>query len=165
MTALWDFLCCALGAATVLLMNSATTLPVENPPAGAKSLVVRCRRAKDSPLVEVGIEYRAPNSETWRSVATNPSIRFSAPSDSPSGGQAFLILMEPQPGHWQFRPYLRDFPNTPPSSATVSPVTVSLDFLGAHQLISRSPPTTKMALPGDPGPTVEIHIPRPERDE
>ncbi len=106
LTALLDLVCCGLGAAAVLWILSASWLPQDVPPVGSTSLVVRCRKGPQSPPAEIGIEFRPPSQNHW--VSVDPScVRFSAESNSSSGGQAFLVFQNPEPGYWQFRSYLR----------------------------------------------------------
>ena len=158
-TPLLDFICCGLGAAIVLWILSASWLPQSAPPLGSESLVVRCRKSPRSPPAEIGIEFRAPNQTRWSSFA-HPCVRFSAESDSSSGGEAFLVLQNPEPGSWQFRPYLRDFPAADAEAKPNAPVVATLHFWGACRVISKTDASARMLLPGEHGPTVEVSIPR-----
>ena len=142
-----DLICCSLGAAVLMLIIAVTADPAGRPHAPRPPLIVMCRFAGGT-RAEVGIEFRVPNHPSWQrcrsSMARDSDRRpdsaaemstalhastatmFSATSEPNSGSYAVLIITDPEPGPWQFRPYLIDFPR---GASTDEPVVVQLEAL------------------------------------
>lgn len=159
-TSLLDFIACALGAGIVLMMVSATVVPRDGAPSGRPSLVLRTVRKAGAAQAELGIQYRPPGSRVWRTRFDGQSLFYSAPSHSESGGEAFLVIPNPEPGRWDFRPYLRDYPRVATGSIREEPVQAKVRLVSGEFANSREVENALMMVPGDAGPTISVTVRR-----
>src|SRR5215217_5071144 len=101
-------MCCGFGGALLLFLLMASS----SAPGGGDNdiLVVRCSH-RAGPKAQLGIEYQGPEDAEWRWPGPQaPGVRaFAAPTGPESGGQAFLVLLRPKAGKWQFRAFQADF--------------------------------------------------------
>jgi hypothetical protein len=107
---------------------------------------------------EIGLEVRRPGFITWERAqpTENDLFFFAATSEPNSGAEAFLVLLDPKPGLWEFRPYVVNFPRDfrPGDGArvqfevTAENVVVFPDA-GAEQ---------GLLWPGDTGPSLRVRV-------
>jgi hypothetical protein len=124
-----DLICCGFGASLLMFLIVISADAGARPEEANATLIVRCRH-ESGRHAAVGIEFQAPGSDEWRhdvNLHFGDGIAFSATSEPDSGGDALLILTNPQPGQWHFRPFLKDYSK---SKSTMGELEVRLEILG-----------------------------------
>ena len=89
-------------------------------------------------------------------------MRFSATSEPGSGGDALLVFVNPKPGVWRFRPFVRDFPALLPEDLGENvrePTKVHLEARG-RSISTKDPEAqpTAMYKPTDRGQVLEVFV-------
>ena len=151
-----DLICCSMGAALLmfLIVASAEQQVVAG---GGRMLVVRAAH-RDGFRGEIAIEFRTPDSPTWRRAPgaskTGKTWSFAARSQPDSGGEAVVIITDPAAGKWQFRAYLVDFPAP---GAAQQFVALELQNFGDGKVVV-NPGRQQLIWPGQATPALEIEI-------
>lgn len=143
-----DVISCSFGAAVLLFLIAVSA---ESQSGNREvTLLIRCIH-HDGSRAEVGVEFRRPDATDWeRSGLLQPGVfGFSATSEPDSGTEAFLLVAEPVPGIWEFRPYLVDFPRNAVDS---KPTVVELILFSDQAWVVEG--EGRAELKGDPGHTV-----------
>jgi hypothetical protein len=165
-----DLMCCGFGGALLmfLIVASANERLVPAQP----MLVVRCRTSiasgegPQSNGAELGIEYRRVGARDWTRVNGPPTDNdlvdmsakgkekgekwsFQPPTAPGQPAESVAIFRYPQPGKWEFRAYLADFPS---ASNANTPLAVEFEILGSAQAQSKpkvllTPGTTTSPIP------------------
>lgn len=151
-----DLITCGLGGAVLLFVISATATPVIPTEQHDRSVLVFCTRVEPSAPTEIGIEWRRAGAAVWSSSAPGGSESFSLPSEPGSGAEAFVLFPALPAGEWEFRPYLRDFPDpeTIPGACTVL-IRASGERV---TVLTEDASPKRMGLPGDTGQVLRIHV-------
>ena len=144
-----------MGAGLLLFLIAVSATPTDKPNTkDSRILAIRCVFQSGSRM-EVGIEMRSPGTSNWVRSAVGDQISFVAPNDNKSGAEAWIILLTPTAGIWEFRPYLIDFPKSTDESTFVK-----LEVYG-HTVLHQDGPIDVRALrfTGDYGSIVKVRVP------
>ena len=139
-----DLICCGFGSALLMFFIVISAAAGSRLEEANAALIVRCHY-ESGRQAEVGIEFQPPGSDRWQhdiSGQTEWGVMFSASSEPNSGGDALLVLANPQPGLWLFRPYLVNYSK---SKTTTELLKVRLELVGEHCMDS-APATTISSL-------------------
>lgn len=153
-----DLISCTFGGALLLfLLIAASGRPDQKPFTPGSLVLVRCFHLK-GPQGELGLEVRRPGKPTWERVQTNGRDHFfsTATSEPNSGADAIFVLLAPEHGAWQFRPFLADFPRRMEEKVGTS---VRFDWIGQGVHADQEKKADQVMLwPGDTGPTFHLEI-------
>ena len=153
-----DLVCCAFGGA-MLVFLIATSAETPGGPAPPGSLViVRCKPpAGKEPRGEVGIEFRRPGQTTWERALPGDQARhqLSATSEPNGGSDALLVLLQPDSGTWEFRPYLVNSPK-----GSEDPVRVDIEVLGEGVTAQGDMPAPLPMRVGEGGQILRVRMAR-----
>lgn len=105
-----DLVCCGFGGALLLFLIMVATSSRRGPV--NQMVVVRCY-CEGGPKAEIGLLLKPPGSAQFLDPprpGADPHIRsFSARSAALGGGEAFIVLIDPKSGEWEFLAYQKDF--------------------------------------------------------
>ncbi|MCI0343879.1 MAG: hypothetical protein L0221_00355 [Chloroflexi bacterium] len=151
-----DLICCGFGGALLLFLIGASATPRDADAPTGSMILVRARH-HDGEKAEVGIEFRRPGSRDWLRPATanGAAEGFSATAEAGSGSEAFLVLFIPEPGRWEFRPYLIDRRIAP---AGARPTEVVLEVTGEGVIPPGDQKPVSMAESGRTGQIVSVFV-------
>lgn len=150
-----DLIACSFGGALLLFLLIAASSASTRGQPGDGLVLIRCHHLR-GPRAELGLEFRRPGSLTWERAGASPNYPFFSVRSGPeSGSEAVLLLPEPEPGVWSFRPYLVDFPR---KDAGRNAIGVQFDVVGSRA--RRLPEEEPEALlwPGDTGPVLRVRV-------
>ncbi len=169
-----DLICCSLGAAVLMLIIAVTADPANRPRAPRRPLIVVCHFAGGA-RAEVAIEFRRPNHASWERgssptprdtvlpsettanpqfVRTSAVTAFAASSEANSGSYAVVLITDPVPGRWEFRPLLIDFPK----DMTDEPVIVRMEILSRNLDAPPDSANDTLRFIGDTGQTIPAFV-------